>query len=169
MRWRRRLVRWRIVQRRRCSGWRMVSPRSVHIKVGSQLRTELGQDLLSRQGGDGVGAEGFDHLISDHQRIFFAPWTRRVMQGAEFQRQAVTMAVNVGVYSARISAELFAVLRSGCLQALFGDCPDPENALLAIVLEGDFANNLGEVPGCRPTHQIHLKKPVLCRDVPLSK
>ncbi len=79
------------------------------------------------------------------------------------------MAANIGIYPARIGAELFAILRCRRLQALFCGCPYPENSLLAIMLEGNVADNLGEFARGRPAHQVHLKKPVLGGDVSLSK
>src|SRR6266567_7508641 len=69
------LLRRSTFERRRRRGRRVVPPRSVHVEIGSQLRTQLGQNLLSRERSDGFGAQGFDHLVSDHQRILHGPWT----------------------------------------------------------------------------------------------
>ena len=79
------------------------------------------------------------------------------------------MRFDVSVHSPRIGFEVRAILCRGNLERFLRRHPQPQNPLLAVVLEKVIAKNLGNFAGGESPHHVHLPQTVLRGDIPLSK
>ena len=79
------------------------------------------------------------------------------------------MRFNVSVHPARIGLEVRAILRRGNLKRLLGGHSEPQNPLLAVMLQKAVAKNLGNFAGGEAPHHVHLPQTVLRGDIPLGK
>ena len=117
-------------------GRRPVVPGEFTYKSAVSSGPELGQNLLALQRvAVRIMVQVLHHLGRDQRGILRRPGTRRIAQDAKLDRQPVAMRFDVGVHAPRIGLEVGAILRRGNLKRLARRHSDPQNSLLAIMLE----------------------------------
>src|SRR5215472_4839439 len=89
---------------------RMIAPRSRYIQVGHQLWRKMLRNRLTSQLGLPLAAiQHLGHQDAAEQRIRRSPGARRIAQNAEFEWKPVAMRSNVGIDSASVGLEMFAI------------------------------------------------------------
>jgi len=91
------------------------------------------------------------------------------MQKTKFERQPIAMRIEIGINSSRVCIKVLSVLWRRGLKTFFSGGAETENSLLAIMLQGDIADDLRKFSGSRAAHEVHLKEPVLCGDIALRE
>ena len=124
-------------------GGRAVVPGTIHVEIGSQLRTQLGQDLFTGERvGKGIIVEILHHLVCDDDRILCLPRFRPVLQNPKLKRKAVCMGLDKCIHSPRVGVKVRTVARTRHLQRFSGRRAQSQDALLAVDLERVLAENL---------------------------
>ena len=86
--------------------------------------------------------EVLHHARADEHGIGDGPRARRVLQQAEFEREAVAMRLQKRIHTAGVGLKKNAVARGDIFLRRFGREPQPENAFFAVhlhrVLADDF-------------------------------
>ena len=136
---------------------RPVMPGRIHVQIRSQLRPELGQDLLAFQRiAIGIVVQILHHLSRDERGIFLHPGTGRIAQDAKLDGQAVAVRLDVGIHATRIGLKVRTILRRSNLQRFLGGYSDPKNSLLAIMLKKIPSEDFRNLAGGEPPHNVHL-------------
>src|ERR1700674_520420 len=79
------------------------------------------------------------------------------------------MRLDVRVYASSISLEMRAILGRRNLYRLPGSGPQPQDSLLAVMLQVIAAEHFRQLSRCKTPHSIHLEQSVLRRHVTLGE
>ncbi len=92
-------------------------PGTVYVQIGSQVRAQLRQNLLSREHvPEGVVVEVLDHLVCDDDGIFRLPRLWLVLQDAELNWKIAHMAIDECIHPMRVRVKIRTIARTRHLQ-----------------------------------------------------